>query len=227
MYPIQLQNQSDVPAPPMPMLPFIQRQLAQKHGAQKVNIMAARLQANYDALYARRPVFMNKGLRNHVEAKILPGLALYQTFLADGMSRAAALNETEQVLTALTNQRMTRWMKLLSHLPGTFWLLRRLTERVMRTQYVRPGFEFHWVENSPRQIAFTMTRCLYHNTLMAYGASELTQVFCRMDDVWGAALAPKVIFERPHTIGRGDSECDFCYRRSKPELEVRVGSLYG
>jgi hypothetical protein len=130
------------------------------------------------------------------------------------------LNETEQVLTALANQRMTRWMKLLARLPGMFWLLRRLTERAMRTQYVEPGFAFHWVENSPRQLAFTMTRCLYHNTLTAYGASELTPVFCHLDDVWAAALAPKVIFERPHTIGRGGSACDFCYRCGQPALEM-------
>jgi hypothetical protein len=128
------------------------------------------------------------------------------------MSQTMALNETEHVLTALTNQRMTRWIRLLSYLPATFWLLRRLIERVMRTQYVAPGFEFHWVENNSSKIAFTMTRCLYHNTLTAYGASELTPVFCHLDDVWGAGLAPKIMFERPHTIGRGGIECDFCYR---------------
>jgi L-2-amino-thiazoline-4-carboxylic acid hydrolase len=196
----------------MPILPFIQRELAQKHGKRKANAISAHLQANYDALYTHRPAFMNKALRNHVDAKILPGIALYQAFLAEGMSQAAALNETEHVLTALTNQRMTRWIKLLSHLPATFWLLRRLVERVMRTQYVAPGFEFHWVANSSHKIAFTMTRCLYHNTLTAYGASELTPVFCHLDDVWSAGLAPKIMFERPHTIGRGGGECDFCYR---------------
>jgi hypothetical protein len=86
MNPIQLQNHSDEPAPVMPILPFIQRQLAQKHGARKANCMAAQLQTNYAALYARRPVFTNTALRKHVEAKILPGLALYRAFLADGLS---------------------------------------------------------------------------------------------------------------------------------------------
>jgi hypothetical protein len=59
-----------------------------------------------------------------------------------------------------------------------------------------------------------MTRCLYVNTLTAYGAPELTPVFCKLDEVWGAALEPKVIFERPRLLSRGDSGCEFCYKRS-------------
>lgn len=214
MTPIQLQYHANEPIPPMPTLPFIQKVLARKYGARKAVAIAARIQANYAALFIHRPVFKNHALNNHVDANILPGLALYQTFLADRLSREVALNETRDVLTALTNRRMTRRVRLLARLPGMFWLLRRIMKRTMNTGFVEPGFKFHWVADNPHQIAFTMTRCLYHNTLTAYGAPELTPVFCYQDDVWGVELAPKVIFERPQTIGRGGQKCNFCYRLS-------------
>jgi hypothetical protein len=212
MNPIQLQTHAGEPARSMPTLPFMRRVLAQKHGRQQADVLAARFQATYDVVYGQRPVFTHKAMRQHVEANILVGLALYQTFLADGMSQATALNETQGLLTAHIKQGLARRANLLAHLPGTFRLLRWLAVGMMNSQFSAPGFEFHWIENSSRQIAFTITRCLYHNTLTAYGAPELTPVFCHLDDVWGAALAPKVLFERPQTIGRGGRQCDFCYK---------------
>jgi hypothetical protein len=215
MNPIQLQDHPNEPPRSMPKLPFIRRILAQKYGRQKADTLALLFQARYDVIYTQRPEFIDKVMRDHVETNILVGLALYQTFLVDGMSRAEALNETQDLLTMYTDQGMARQAKILSRLPGTFWLLRRLVGRAMKTQFGPPGFEFHWVENSARRVAFTMTRCLYHSTLTAYGAPELTPVFCHQDEVWAAALAPKVIFERSSTIGRGSIQCDFCYKRAK------------
>ncbi len=198
---------------PMPKLSFFRQELIRKCGKQTADDLSTRFQARYNALYAQRPVFAQKALRDHVEGNILSGLAVYQIFLAEGMNQEAALNATQDLLTALVNQGMTRQAKLLSRLPGTYHFLRWLTPWMMNTQFCAPGFDFQWVENSRRQSAFTMTRCLYHNTLTAYGAPELTSVFCHLDDVWGAALIPKVLFVRPNTIGRGGNQCDFCYKR--------------
>ncbi|MBZ0277571.1 MAG: L-2-amino-thiazoline-4-carboxylic acid hydrolase [Anaerolineae bacterium] len=211
MNPVHLEQHTNQSIPPMPMLALMRRVLMAKYAQQKVDALAEQLQMHYAALYMRRPVFANPALRTHVEGKILPGLSLYQTLLAEGMSPEAALQETENMLTALVRYKW-RWVKLLTVIPGTFWFLRKAVGRMMSKQYVEPGFEFEWVENSPRRIAFTMTRCLYYNTLSAYGAPELTSAFCHGDDVLGVVLAPKVVFERSQTIGRGDHICDFCYR---------------
>ncbi len=203
------------PAPPMPWMRFFRRTLTAQHGREAADDLLRRVQAHYEGLYDQRPVFAHDALRDHVEAYILPGLAFYRTFQAADMTQPDALIETQDVLTALINHMRTRWIKGLTYLPGTYWLFRRLLRRTMRQRFVTPGFAFHWVEDSPRQITFTITRCLYVKTLTAYGAPELTPVYCKLDEVWGTVLAPKVIFERPHMLSHGDNGCEFCYRRGE------------
>ncbi len=227
---IQLKTHFDEAAPPVPRLSFMQKVIADRFGQRRAEGIASHIQSNYDLLYARRPIFSNAALRDHLESWILPGLALYQSFRAEGMTEAEALDETRYMLTGLINRVRTRWINLLAHLPGTYTLFRRMVRRTMNRRFVQPGFDLEWIEDSPRRIAFTMKQCLYHNTLTAYGAPELTAIYCHLDDIWGAALLPKVIFERPHTIGRGDSVCDFCYRCDDPGpggalFDIRWGNM--
>lgn len=59
-----------------------------------------------------------------------------------------------------------------------------------------------------------MHSCFYLNVLTAYGAPELTPVYCQMDDLLYGALSPSVRWRRTKTLGRGDDCCDFCWSRS-------------
>ena len=60
-----------------PYLDVGQRVLAETRGPVQAALLAARVQARYDDLYARRLRFDQPALRQHYEEGILPSLALF------------------------------------------------------------------------------------------------------------------------------------------------------
>ena len=60
----------------MPNLKIWRRVLIEQHGEVLGVLLAARVQARYEALYNERPRFTHPLLRWHLEQNILPGLAL-------------------------------------------------------------------------------------------------------------------------------------------------------
>jgi hypothetical protein len=181
-----------------------------------------RIEARYDKLYLTRPRYEHPKLKWHVEANILPGLALYQVLLEDGLTSEEAQHEVTRVMQASSVEDNRLRMALIRHLP--FGLLRRLVKRKMAHDFPAPGFQTVWIENSPDRIAFKMTCCLYLNTLTHYSAPELTPAFCANDDAEFALLEPAIRFERAGTLGKGAPACDFCFRpgsksRTTPALD--------
>jgi hypothetical protein len=174
--------------------------------------MLRRIEARFDKLYLDRPRYDHPKLQWHIEANILPGLALYQVLLEDGLTLEEARDEVMRVMRASFVEENRFRMGLIKHLPFGFGLLRRLVKRTMKHDFPEPGFSTVWVENSPDRIAFYMTRCLYLNTLTHYGAPELTPAFCANDDAEFALLEPAIHFERAGTLGKGAPACDFCFK---------------
>lgn len=216
---IQLQNQEVTDIRRIPGEAFIRRYLKQQRGASEAADFMERVQQVYDELYARRPTFTNRHLRFHVEDNILVGLAIYRVFLSEGKSQADAFAETRGFLAASAeigqSMRIIRLAK--RFLPSSWFypLIRRSVRYQMRVMFPAENWGTRWLEDSPRRLAFDTTRCLYLETLNAYGAPELTPAFCNVDDVLGAVMFPEVIFERSGTLARGSDRCDFCYRNGK------------
>lgn len=202
----------------MPHLAFYRAQIAGQRGQTQAAIFARHVQDRYDALYARRTRYVNRILRWHLEERILPGLALYQTFLAEGLSKPAARDAVRDLLAAFVRasrlfrlmRLMKRWLPRRLHYP----LLRRAVRWQMKLAHPPAGWSVVYVEDSPQRIAFDIRRCLYLDTLRVHGAVELTSAFCDVDDVLFAELPAAVVWERTHTLGRGDDRCDFCFRRA-------------
>ena len=71
----------------MPYLDAGQQVLAEVRGPVQAALLAARVQARYDDLYAHRLRFAQPALRQHYEEGILPSLALYQTLRETERSR--------------------------------------------------------------------------------------------------------------------------------------------
>ncbi len=200
----------------MPRAALWQRVLAAKRGGVEAAALMAHAQARYDELYAQRPHFARRALRQHLERSILPGLAIYQVVRESTGDREAALAEVGALLEAsATHSSQRRLISLLSYLPNPFALFRRLARWSMR-DFPAEAWETEWVEDSPQCLAFNMHRCFYLNVLTAYGAPELTPLFCKGDDVSFAALPPSIIWERRGTLGRGNAVCDFRWRRAAP-----------
>ncbi|HEX2908642.1 MAG TPA: L-2-amino-thiazoline-4-carboxylic acid hydrolase, partial [Phototrophicaceae bacterium] len=154
---------------------------------------------------------------NHLENNILLGLALYRALQADGQSSTDAYTETRDYLAATAQQQANRIRAFKRFLPKRFRypVVRWFVRQQMHTLFPADGWDWTWLEDSPRRMAFDGTRCLYLDTLRAYGAAELIPAFCNTDDVMGKGMEPEVVFERQYTLGRGDDHCDFCFRNTR------------
>ena len=193
---------------PIPHLEIWQQALADQRGEFEAAILAGRVQARYDELYASRPRFPQRILRFHLDMLILPGLALYQTLLEESDDAEAVLAEMEWIFEA-TFSRFFRFMLLVDRAPRSFALFRRTARTTLRHVFPPEGWERETIEDSDRAFAFDMHSCFYLNVLTAYGAPELTPLYCRMDELLYEKLPPVINWQRTKTLGRGGDCCDF------------------
>jgi len=197
----------------MPFLNIWQRELAKTRGTVDAALLAARIQAHYDDLWAHRPHFTHPVLNLHVWASILPGLALYQVLREEHETRAAALAETEKLIAViLTKQALL--FPLLKRLPDPFAVFRFACKWVQRLAFPAPGWNTTFIEDTANFLEFEVhDQCVYQKVLTDFGAPELTAVFCQMDDLTYSQLAPEIVFTHDKTLGRGDNYCNFRFCR--------------
>jgi hypothetical protein len=200
----------------MPNLVRWQRELASTRGEAEAARLLAQAQARYDELYAGRSRPAKRALRFHLERSILPGLALYQTLLTEDGDQQTALAEMQSLSTS-SQAILSKAMPLLGRLPDQFAAFRCMTEWIMSVGYPPEGWEIEPAENTEDCLAFDIRRCFYLDTLTAYGAPELTPLFCGGDDALFATLPPSITWERTMTLGRGDDRCNFRWCRASPE----------
>ena len=196
----------------MPNAKTFQRILSAKLGLVEAGVFMARVQAHYDALKARRPVFDNPVFNSHVVGGILPGLALYQTLLEDGLTQEEAIAEVHRIFETWFDQTPPinmRVNQLMHYTPENFDFFRRITRFVTDKLFPAPGWQYELVEDSNSSLAFNMQHCFYIQVLEYYGAVELTPVFCRLDDYLMAAMPPSIRWGRTKTMGLGAECCDF------------------
>jgi hypothetical protein len=193
-----------------------QRRLAETRGPVQAALLLARAQARHDELYAHRPRFANGALRGHFEGNILPGLALYQVLREEHAEPDKALAEMEAVLED-DAARFRERVKFVGHLPDPFTFLQRIARWSMARAYPPEGWEIEWIEDSDQCVSFDIRRCFYQEVLTAYGAPELTPLYCKMDDLIYEGLPPSITWERTKTLGRGDDACDFRWCRAAGE----------
>jgi hypothetical protein len=186
------------------------RSLAETRGKAEAARLAARVQTRFEELYAGRPRFVQRALRDHLENNILPGLALYQT-LRDELEQEAALAEVDRLFGDSFEQ-VARLMPYLGYVPNLFDVLRQFGRWSLQNNFPSQGWELEWVEDNEQTFAFDMHSCFYLSVLTAYDAPELTPAYCRMDDLMYEALPPAVRWARTKTLGRGDDCCDFCWK---------------
>jgi len=70
------------------------------------------------------------------------------------------------------------------------------------------GFESHRIEGV-KGFARDMVACPYKEICTKYGCPELTQFFCKSDDIVYGNMHPALVWGRTKTLGRGGDCCDF------------------
>lgn len=198
----------------MPHLSAFQKGLAASHGEVMASVLATRIQHCYDEYLATRPRFEHPALRWHLDYQILPGLALYQILrdnaVRKGLPPSTALKEAGALLERM--EMLARVLPFTRYQPFTFAIFRRVVRLSLAPLFPAKGWDIQMVEDSPRRLAFNISRCFYLDVLRAYGAPELTEYFCHLDDLAYAALPPSIKWERTTTLARGGAVCDFCWR---------------
>jgi hypothetical protein len=198
----------------MPYLDAGQHVLAETRGLVQATLLAARAQARYGELYARRLHFGQPALRQHYEEGILPVLALYQALREEGDDQEAALAEMDRIVAATVERSVRRRLVwVLGRLPDPYAVLRIANRWAMKHRYPPEGWRFEWVEDGERCIAYDARECFYVNVLTLYGAPELTAHLCAVDDLLYGDL-PGIAWERTKTLGRGDDRCNFRFCRT-------------
>ena len=211
----------------MPHLDVWQRAMAEERGEVEAAMLAARVQARYDDLYAGRPRFTHRALRSHLERNILPGLALYQVLGEESSDQEAVLAEVE-TLFGVAFVQLGKLMPLLGRRPDPFAVFRQAAHWVVRFGFPPQGWEMELVEDSDQCYAFDVHRCFYLDVLAAYSAPELTALYCKMDDLVYESLPSSITWERTKTLGRGDDCCNFRWCRVVPErTAARLPEMLG
>lgn len=150
----------------------------------------------------------SEAVKWHMMQNIFPILAYYKALLLNGMSKEEAYKD---VLDQTQRQALVKKLqnKRLSHLPGFYHIFRIGVKRVMSKQYPEAGWETKWVTNNAKKVEFHLKRCVYYETVTAYGCPELCTVFCKNDVTAFSGYMPKIAFKRNGTIAEGKKMCDF------------------
>lgn len=190
-----------------------QRELARTRGTFEAARLAGLIRARYAELFERRPRFTHRALRAHLEGRILPALALYQTLRAESSPEQAAIDETLQIIRASIEPKR-RLLARLANVPNAFGLFRLVAKPLMRLGFPEEGWHVEWVEDSDRCLAMNIRdRCPYRDTFTAFGSPELAAPYCTLDDWLYAALPPSIRYQRTTTLAQGGDRCDFRYCR--------------
>lgn len=197
----------------MPNAATFQRELAEEYGEVEAAIIMARVEKRYWELFAERPRFKSRALAGHLEGNILPGLALYQILQEGDIEKDNAYQQVDALMEAAFAPRARQVVGFLERLPNPFAIFRWSVRQVMRWMFPLEGWQVEWLEDSDQVIAFNLHSCFYLEVLRAYGAMELTPIFCRMDDLMFDPAPSFLSWERTRTQGHGDDFCDFRWRR--------------
>ncbi len=148
----------------------------------------------------------NKVIYKHCVHSIFPVIAVYKV-LTQYEGKDIAYKKVEEYI--LNNaKKQEKFLKALAILPGFFKLFGKMCKIGVKTNFGPPAFEMIWEENSEKFIKWTCKSCIYHNELMRHEAGELTNIFCKADDVMYGNLKG-ARWARTKTIGNGDELCDF------------------
>ncbi|MHA1271799.1 MAG: L-2-amino-thiazoline-4-carboxylic acid hydrolase [Promethearchaeota archaeon] len=74
-----------------------------------------------------------------------------------------------------------------------------------------PNADWELIESSERKFSYKITRCRLYELVNELGYPELSDVFCKGDEVYFQRFQKDINLNRPKTIGGGDDCCEFIF----------------
>jgi hypothetical protein len=123
-----------------------------------------------------------------------------------------ALEQVDLLFRAAFFKGLLPGIHLLNLLPNPFIVVKPVLKRMTAGESSPGSMEI--IEDSPDTYAVNVYQCFIHDTLLEFGAGELTTLFCSTDD-WLSEALPKIQWKRTQTLGRDGDCCDFNWCRKQ------------
>ena len=148
----------------------------------------------------------NKAFKRHLE-QILPCIAFYEALIKKTGCKRKAL----ELYNKWAFDRLKKMAVILRIIMKT-GLYRKTPEifdkMIDRLFGQQAGFVSRKIKVS-RPFARDILRCHYYENCKKYGCPDITQFFCKSDDITYGNMHPKLVWGRTQTLGTGGSCCDF------------------
>ena len=155
----------------------------------------------------------DKNMYSHQVHSIYPAIAVYQACVTQGMNQEEIYQTIAKSVFHVAHI-SAKFLQKFAKVPFFFSLFGKMCKIGTSTGFGKPGFEMIWEGNTKTYIKWTCQSCFYKNEFTKYGVSELTKIFCEVDDIVYGSLS-SATWARTKTIGKGDEVCDFHFINKK------------
>ena len=157
------------------------------------------------------------GVKMHLK-QILPSIAFYEALLRIEGDKERALQKFGACC-FVKIEKMAKLIPMMMKIPGLYKKTPAIMNKMLDSMFgSNNGFQYERVEIA-NGFAANMLVCPYVETCKKYNCPELTQFFCKSDDICYGNIHPKLIWGRTQTLGCGGNCCDFSlYLNTKEQI---------
>lgn len=180
-----------------------------KCGKEAAARIIAAAQTRYEELLAEN-THEPPALQKHTHKRVYPGIALYETMQAEGVSKEDAKAYIREYF-QIGSRAGSKVLQTILKIPGLVHKVPALFTKLSVTAFSPDaGFVFRFPEQKIEgEAAFDVMRCPYLDTCKRYGCAEITTAFCDSDDTAYGRMHKALRWGRTGTMGYGMNCCDF------------------
>ncbi len=176
--------------------------------------ITAKAQQRYEALCEENKDEA-EALKKHTFRRIYPGIAMYESMTAAGISSEKAVWYIKEYFVRYCEKKIPHLKRIIA-LSGMAKKIPDLFMKISEKSFPEEaGFVYEFPERNGNEARFNIRRCPYMETCQKYGCPEIVRAFCDSDDVAYGNLHKDLKWGRTKTIGRGGDCCDFLLEYTK------------
>ena len=141
---------------------------------------------------------------------LLTSLAIVQVLESKGMPRKEAEQYTADAMYKFIEPQIKSMKKLASN--GWFVRFLKLTMPMKFRNTLGYGWDVEFPKCGRDEFSMITHKCIFHQIFEKYGMTEMTAIFCKVDDILYSDL-PRADFLYSQQIGNGGTMCDYTFRR--------------
>jgi len=193
---------------------FLKEDCIIQFGTEKGNTIYNHSNNLFEDLLKENDYVENHKIRKHLVTHLFPIIAYYLTLREFNFSKKESYKFSYKEIEKLGNIKKKRNEKLVK-IPFIYYIIKVIAKIYINNKWPVEAWKTEWLKRNKYEIHFRFHGCVYFNLTKKYGCPEICKLFCAEDNISSSGYAPKMIFEREKTIGRGDKYCDFHLKNGK------------